>query len=265
MKAHEPLVIRYKTLLMQRLLDLVRHGYRRHTSGIVSAERSQALCEKFQARYDVFLNMNQRAYRKASGKANARMILADLDRNGSLHWFLMVTDGEHAAHTLENLRDALAQGERVHVSGYELLKLPHSKAAGGGVRLTWRMTTETERQWRYQIRSTVRSRRADELVAGLVRSLYQTPGFHTTRYQVGKLVAFLSAEWERSGRQVEGLPLPGALPYVRRMADEDFTLDDWLAARGTSHEPRPLTEVKHERGSEAGRAGHVHRAGMARR
>ncbi|BDC46146.1 hypothetical protein PTKU15_94430 (plasmid) [Paraburkholderia terrae] len=236
MRETELHVIRYKTLLMQRLLDLVRHGYRHHASGVVNAERAPAMCEKFGERYEVFLNMNQRAYRKGLGKGNARLMLADLERGDSLHWFLMVTDGEHVAHRLEKLKDALAQAERVHVSGYELLKLPHSKVAGGGVRLTWRMTTETERQWRFQIRSTVRSRRADDLVAGLVRSLYQTPGFHTTRYQVGKLVAFLSAEWERSGRKIETLPLPGALPYVRRMADENFTLDDWLAARASRHD-----------------------------
>lgn len=235
MKTTEPIVIRYKTLLMQRLLDLVRHGYRHHTSGTIKADRAEALCVKFGERYDVFVNMNQRAYRKTLGKANARLILADLERGESLHWFLMVTDGEHDAHKLENLKDALTQGERVHVSGYELLKLPHSKAAGGGVRLTWRMTTETERAWRFQIRATVRSKRADELAPALVRSLYQTPGFHTTRFQVGKLVAFLTAEWVRSGRKAETLALPGALPYVRRMADENFTLYDWLAAQASRH------------------------------
>lgn len=230
MKATEPIVIRYKTLLMQRLLDLVRHGYRHHTSGTIKADRAEALCVKFGERYDVFLSENQRAYRKTLGKANARLILADIERAGTLHWFLMVTDGENEAHKLEKLRDALSQGERVHVTGYELLKLPHAKAAGGGVRLTWRMTEETERAWRYQIRSTVRAKRADELVPVLVRSLYQTPGFHTTRVQVGKLVAFLTGEWVRSGRKAEALTLPGALPYVRRMADENFTLYDWLAA-----------------------------------
>lgn len=239
---NEPSVIRYKTLLMQRLLDLVRHGYRHHTAGTVPAERAEALCAKFSTRYDVFVNQNQRAYRKSLGKANARLILADLERNGgTLHWFLMVTDGQHDAHTLEKLHDALEAGERVHVTGYELLKLPHSKAAGGGVRLTWRMTTETERAWRFQIRSTVRAKRADELVPVLVRSLYQTPGFHTTRYQVGKLVAFLTGEWVRSGRKAETLPLPGALPYVRRMADEDFTLEDWLAA-AASRKPEVTDE-----------------------
>jgi hypothetical protein len=238
-KSGETRVIRYKTLLMQRLLDLVRHGYRHHTSGVVHVERAEAFCEKFSDRYEILLNVNQRAYRKALGKANARLLLADLERGDSLHWFLMVTDGEHAAHSLENLRDALGRGERAHVSGYELLKLPHSKAAGGGVRLTWRMTTETERQWRYRIRSSVRARRAEEQVTGLVRSLYQTPGFHSTRYQVGKLVAFLCAEWERSGRNADRLNLPGALPYVRRMADESFTLDDWLASRVThQHDQR---------------------------
>ena len=141
MKVNNASVIRYKTLLMQRLLDMVRHGYRYHASGVVSAERASALCDKFHDRYEVFLNMNQRAYRKGLGQANARLMLADLDHDGSLHWFLMVTDGEHAAHKLEKLKDALVQGERVHVSGYEWLKVPHSKAAGGGVRLTWRMTT----------------------------------------------------------------------------------------------------------------------------
>ncbi|AKK25125.1 hypothetical protein [Pandoraea oxalativorans] len=230
MKAPTLIVIRYKTLLMQRLLDLVRHGYRHHTAGTVKADRAEALCVKFGERYDVFVNMNQRAYRKTLGKANARLILADLDHGESLHWFLMVTDGEHDAHKLEKLKDALSQGERVHVSGYELLKLPHAKAAGGGVRLTWRMCAETERAWRFQIRSTVRSKRADELVPVLAKSLYQTPGFHTTRVQVGRLVAFLTAEWVRSGRKADALALPGALPYVRRMADENFTLYDWLAA-----------------------------------
>ena len=169
MREAELPVIRYKTLLMQRLLDLVRHGYRHHASGVVSAERALALGEKFGERYEVFLNMNQRAYRKGLGKANARLMLADLERGDALHWFLLVTDGEHAAYKLEKLKDALVQGERVHVSGYELLRLPHSKAAGGGVRLTWRMTTETERQWRFQIRSTVRSRRADAIWLAIAR------------------------------------------------------------------------------------------------
>lgn len=215
---------------MQRLLDYVQYGYRYHVGGIVGADKVRRLCEKFDERYSVFLNRRQRTYRKAQGKANAQLLIADLERSGTLHWFLLVTEGEHPAHTLENLHDALKAGERVHVSDYELLKLPHSKSAGGGVRYTWRMTASAERQWRFQIRSTVRSKRAEELVPALVRSLYQTPGFHTTRYQVGKLVAFLTAEWVRSGRKADTLTLPAALPYVRRIADENFTLNAWLAA-----------------------------------
>jgi hypothetical protein len=220
---------------MQRLLDYVQYGYRYHVSGVVGADKAQRLCDKFDERYSVFLNRRQRTYRKGQGKANAQLLLADLERKDTLHWFLLVTDGEHPAHSLEKLRDALTAGERVHVFDYELLKLPHSKAAGGGVRYTWRMTAEAERQWRFHIRSTVRSKRADELTPALVRSLYQTPGFHTTRHQVGKLIAFLTAEWVRSGRKAEALTLPAALPYVRRMADENFTLSDWLAASASRH------------------------------
>jgi hypothetical protein len=73
------------------------------------------------------------------------MVLVGLEKDESLRWFLMVTDGEHAAHRLEKLQDTLVRGERIQVSGYELLKLLHSKHAGRGVRLIWRMTTAMER------------------------------------------------------------------------------------------------------------------------
>jgi hypothetical protein len=222
------LVIRYKTLLMQRLLDSVRHGYHRYTAGTVPAERALALCAKFDKRYGVALNVNQRNYRKKQGQGNARLLLADLDKNGTLHWFLLVSAGVHAANEMERLHDALNRGSRIRVTGYELLELTREKNKGGGVRLTWRMTDEAFRTWHHSIRAVMRASRGAEDVTELVRSLYQTPGFGATRVQVGKLVAFLRGEWIRAGRDLKDLSLPGNLPYVRRIADQPYAVTDWL-------------------------------------
>lgn len=62
----------------------------------------------------------------------------------------------------------------------------------------------------------------------VIQSLFKTPGFGATRVQVGKLVATLAREWERAGRDPTALILPAALPYVRRVADDDYTVIDWF-------------------------------------
>lgn len=42
------------------------------------------------------------------------------------------------------------------------------------------------------------------------------------------MVATLAREWERAGRDPTALILPAALPYVRRVADDDYTVIDWF-------------------------------------
>ncbi|MRT01620.1 hypothetical protein GJQ57_23525 [Ralstonia pickettii] len=221
-------VIRYKTLLMQRLLDAVRHGYHHYTSGQVPAEKALAFCQKFAERYDVALNRDQRAYRKRLGKGNARLVLADLAKSGVLHWFLLVSEGDHPARQQEPLRDALDSSTRIRVDDYELLRLPRDRKHGGGVRLTWRMTNQRFDTWRAAMRQLARSSRAEQEVPAVILSLFKTPGFSATRVQVGKLVAGLTGEWERAGRDPAALVLPPALPYVRRVADDDYTVIDWF-------------------------------------
>lgn len=163
------LVIRYKTLLMQRLLDSVRHGYCHYTAAQVPAEKALAFCQKFAERYEVALNRDQRAYRKRLGKGNARLILADLAKNGTLHWFLLVSDGDHPARQMEPLRDALESSTRIRVDDYELLRLPRDRNHGGGVRLTWRMTNQRFDTWRAAVRQLARSPRAEQEVQAVIQ------------------------------------------------------------------------------------------------
>ncbi|KUZ77605.1 hypothetical protein WI38_27915 [Burkholderia ubonensis] len=232
-------VIKDRAALMQRLMDAVIQGYHSYTSGTVKTERVHALCEKFSERYLVALNRNQLAYRRAKGLGNARLILADLGDPNSLHWWLLVTDGAHPARerekgsrkTREDLKDALKPGERIHVSGYELLKMAHAKAVGGGVRLTWRMTDETKRQWRYQIRVAVRARHADDAVARVTRLMYKAPRFDSIKAQVDKLADFLRAEWGRTGHDVQLLSIPAALKPIPRVASDGIPVAEWIAAQ----------------------------------
>lgn len=226
------LVIRYKTLLMQRLLDLVQRGYHYYVCGKVDQAKVTALCAKFSTLYFISDNARRRAYRKSKGEGNAFLLVADLDKNASLYWWLLVTDGMHPAHEREKLQDAQDRSQRIRVTSYELLQLGRSKSKGGGVRWTWRMTDAMYHEWRLAIRSAVRSRSYQLEMQRIVSSLYQTPGFGQARVQVGKLVTTLKGEWVRAGHAADELMLPMTLTYIRRLPDEKFTVADWLKMQG---------------------------------
>lgn len=224
----ELLVIQYKTLLMQRLADLVQRGYQYYTSGEVHAEKVLAMCEKFAELYFVLDNVARRSYKKRLGKGNAFLLLADLNKDGKLCWWLFITPGEHPAHQREKLLDAQGRGQRIRLTGYELVRLSKAKESGGTVRWTWRMTDETYETWQGALRSAIRSKNHQTKLPLLITSLYQTPGFGQARTQVGKLASFMKNEWLRSGRKISDLVLPENLHYVRRMPNADYALADWL-------------------------------------
>lgn len=227
-------VIQDRAALMQRLMDAVIQGYHSYTSGTVKAERVHALCTKFSERYLIDLNRNQLAYRRAKGQGNARLVLADFREPGCLHWWLMVTDGAHPTRerdAREDLKDALTPGERLCVRDFELLKLPRANDVGDGVRLTWCMTEEAKRRWRFQIRTAVRSGQSAHASRRIVQQLYKSPGFDSIKTQVDKLTDFLRAEWARSGRDVQLLTVPDALKPVRRLASGGVPVAEWVASQ----------------------------------
>lgn len=67
---YDPVVLTYKSTLMQRLADYVRFGYRFWTAGEVPLARASALARKFSRYYRVDLDRNRRARaRRAPEKA----------------------------------------------------------------------------------------------------------------------------------------------------------------------------------------------------
>jgi hypothetical protein len=228
----ESLVYRYKTLLMQRLLDWTARGYYAWTNGTVSPDRAIALCEKFDTHYFVSRGVDQRKYRKAKGEANAVLLLADLDHKSDLHWWLLVTHGQHPAWALEQLRDSRDRHTRIEVpGGYEMIQQQNDRRNGGKVRWTWRMKDNTYEMWESNIRSAIRANRPEQEIGTLLANLGRAPGFHVVRSQIHKLKWFMRSEWKRAG--LGNFEIPDRQhPYVRRLADEEYTVLHWFRDRG---------------------------------
>jgi hypothetical protein len=222
-------IFQFKTLLMQRIQDYVARGYTHYVQGVIAREKVVTLCDKFDANYAVYKTLRQRGYRKQKGEGNAVLLISIAQgETKALDWIMLVTNGEHAAHTEENLLDTDCKHCRIRVGEYELVQLSIADKQGGGVRWTWRLTNDEYEQWVAHIRNTVRMRDSEKNYQRLSGQIYAMPGFYGIRKQVGKLVGIFKAEVKRKMKDGYQLDLPEKLHYVRRIKNDDYTLEDFL-------------------------------------
>lgn len=198
-----------KTVFMQRVADHVGRGYPHFVGGQISEERWPVLCRKFIDLYRVDLGKDARYRRKKLGLGNAVLLGMRSDRG--VIWMLLVTPGDHPAHTLEKLRDATESA--IEVTGYELVRT--TRSGNSKPVWSWRMNAAHYLAWRERILEAVRHR--DRMLAKqLWESLYHSPGYAGIRTQVGKLVGLFKREWQRVEQSPFPFP-PRPLYYVRRM------------------------------------------------
>ena len=220
----DPPVHFHKTILMQRILDVVSRGYEQYTSGVVPTHKAAQLYDKFAERYGVHFNANQRAYAKRKGKSNARLFFLYQDGSKDLSWWLLVSKGTGSVHELEQLSYALDKRKRIRIGeDYELVRRTRSSAKGGGAVWSWRMTHCCYERWRERLIAISRSKDAFKTTQA-VGSLYRTPGFSGVRHQVGKLVTFLRHQWRRRHGNLDNLVLQPKLPYLERLSDTTVPL-----------------------------------------
>lgn len=219
---YDPAVFRHKTTLMQRTLDYVRLGYHWHISGSVPLARAPAFVRKFRDLYLVHLSADQRYRRKKQGLGNAVLLLWQApEAPTAVTFILLVTDGDHPAHKLEQLKDAHHRNQHVTLTGYELVRL--TKAGTENPVWTWRMTDASYEAWRLRIIRACRTE-VQQPARQAWHSLYGTPGFSGARSQVGKLVALFRAEWKRS-KGLDSVFFPKArLGYIQRLKDDSRPL-----------------------------------------
>lgn len=245
-----PTILTKRAVTMQRISDLVNHGFSHFSSGSVSALRCQKLVNKFDMNYQVFLDRNQRARRKRAGLGSAHLVL--WLNNDQVNWWLLVTNpenGEHAAHSAEKLKNALYPTNKIQIDGFELVTLPkpanksnqnqaenkenikdnkkstaHCKKT---TRLTWRMNQHKYEDWRASIIDGVRRSNPTALHT-LIYQLFSSPGFGGIRIQIGKLAALYKAEVKRAARKTAP-ELPKKLYYVRRLKHDGISLLQLIA------------------------------------
>ena len=216
-----PLIFTNRNVVMQRLADAFGHGYDHYESGSVKVTRIEHLVNKFDMNYQALADRNVRARRKRKGLGNATVIF--WLHQDTVYWWLLVTSpelGDHAAHTIEKLRNARIKEERIQINGFELVELPKLKEAG--TKLTWRMNETKYQDWRHSIIDSVRTASSSSLHHLLYR-LWASPGFNGVRSQTGKLVALYRAEVKRRNRKDAAEP-PKTLYYLRRLKNEGITL-----------------------------------------
>ena len=217
-----------KSILMQRLMDAVIRGYVYHTSGTVSIEKAEKLCHKFDQKYGIYANNNQRYYAKKQGRSNTRLYLYYMKDSAHLYWFLLATKGENEVHMQEKLQIAFERNGRIRVPGdYELLPLTKPKSSGGGSSWTWRMTKETYSIWQEKMISCGRNQ-SNFSARRALGSLEKVPGFRGNRQQIGKLSSILRKSWVRHHGDQKGFPGIMKLNYIERTKDQTIDLHDLL-------------------------------------
>lgn len=230
-----------RTVGMQCMIDGVNASYTHYSRGTVSIDRCFHLVKKLHLNYQVLADRNQRARRARLGLGNAKLIL--WSDKGVIHWMLMVTapsNGDHAAHSIEDLRDATSIEGRIEIDGFELVRLPKKvnpkyasirtvKSASPikTTRLTWRMNEFKYQEWRDTIRDDVRKQSPSSIELTIYR-LWSSPGFGEVRSQIGHLAKLYRAEVKRAGR-TDAPSLPAHLGYVRRLANKGIKLNELSA------------------------------------
>lgn len=186
-----------KTEAMRRLLHLISHGSTGWTGGEVPRTKAEALVLKFTDRYRIDATPDQRWRAKKRGEAAAALVMLEgAERADPLTWWLLVTPGAGLVRQLETLQDATRKGQRIEVTGYELVQTPRKGALAAW---TWRMTAATVEAWEERIRVAVRHRSEDQIRQALW-SLGHVPGFREIRSQAYRLHALMRGEWQRTQR-----------------------------------------------------------------
>jgi len=205
----------HETGLMQALLTQVSHGYHFHYGGLIDAAGVVAFIEQIEVDFQIGASPRQRQYRRDRyGRANAFLHLHPSYKAPAFRWWLLLTDGAHAAPALDmRLKDAREGGpHRVMVPGdYEAVVRP---APGGARRRTWQRTSPSYEGFVTRIRQAIQQQPDRRQITRVLKEVHGLAAFRGVRVQIAALRRVARDEW-RQGGNGGVLPLPPFPPYVR--------------------------------------------------
>lgn len=229
MPNYDPQILISAAITMQRIAQAIsQHGYRYWIGGSVSADKAMSLVAKMDARYGLSLSTPQRYRAAMAGRSVALMRLYPEADATTLRWIIMRRKGALPANDSEQWQDAHHHRGRIEWGGYELIRLPYTRAqrdayAARSLAIdkanswTWRMTQSTYQGHERRIRSGVAALKKTGSTARLDQALYslaRAPGFRRVRDQVFALRRY-------AGEQLRRARLPpkdwGAMPLYMRL------------------------------------------------
>jgi hypothetical protein len=175
-------ISRTKTQAMNRVLDLIPKGYVFYTSGLVAANKTEALAQKFHDKYGIGCTPAQRITRKRDGKANACLVMYWPENAQTVEWLLVATQGigleSEAMHRVD-------VKPRLVWLGYELVRYTTRQKASW----TWKRTAEQMRDW-YNLLTSQLNPKQMYKVPSTLAVIANQPGFHGLREQSWALCQF---------------------------------------------------------------------------
>lgn len=171
-----------------------------------------------------------------AGSSVAMMWLYPLADSTALRWLVLRRAGELPASDDEHWQDVRHHMERIEWGGYELIRLPYTRAQrtayeGRGLpqdkpnSWTWQMTKSTYQGHERRIRSAVSAMRKTGSRVRLdqaLHSLTRAPGFRRVREQVFALRKFANEQLMRARLPAEVWgPMP---PYLRARKCREYPL-----------------------------------------
>lgn len=171
-----------KTQAMSRVLDLIPRGYIFYTRGQVSAERAEALAQKFHDRYGIGCTPAQRITRKKVGQANACLVMYWPENATTVEWLLLATQG--VGLESEALRRVDVKPRLVWL-GYELVRHTLRQKATW----TWKRPAGPMAEWYAMLASVLKPGQMYK-VPSILEAIAKQPGFHGIRAQSWSLCQF---------------------------------------------------------------------------
>lgn len=185
---------------MQQTQKAATSGYVYYTTGTCPAIKLPGLVKKFEKAYQVNQPRQQVYRKKLRGDASAKFfVYAHPTDKTAFFWVLMVTQGQHLAHALEDLHDLRGRKTRLIYGDYQLIQKPSS---AGKLSFTWSLTTDAYHYYVAIIRKTLRSHHAGA-AQDLLKHLSVMPGFSGVRKQRKDLQKIWQGEAKRHFKSLE--------------------------------------------------------------
>jgi len=172
------------------LLQMVPKGYWHWVSGIeTSKEKMNARYEKYREYYGVDFSPAKRAYQKKKGLAQSHLIVSQLPIDvceGGYIWFLISTDGLGPIRENSKMKDARINAGRIVWNDYILFEAPRHRLEGGGMRWSWYIKPEVQKQLDFYVGKLLKQSPDD--LRGFFDAQCRRPMHHGVRHYLARLI-----------------------------------------------------------------------------